>query len=207
MRKYPKINENSKKLAQMKRPADVNIYDRLYGTQLEKAKIARRKEQEELFEVKSLIQHQESQRVQNKTPSNKINYGERMFRKGLIKQEEKEQKLRQQALALKQREMEDVTFKPNTHKHELVKGLKQLNSGSKSLTRINQREVGGAQSPPNGDLVEGHEALPTGTINKSLRVSPKGVRREELLLDYGRMVHEKKERAAQEQTAMVLSEF
>lgn len=69
--------------------------------------------------------------------------------------------MKEAALAQQQKEMEGVTFKPNTE-------------------------------PPKGAATRQQR---NASLNSSVRVSPQGVRREDLLIDYGRMVQEKKQRA------------
>lgn len=61
--------------------------------------MSKKKEEDEIYEIEYLNKQQSEPRVHSQSRlAGKINYGERLFRKGLIKQEEKDRKMKEAAL-------------------------------------------------------------------------------------------------------------
>ena len=121
----PAINDKSKRIAQSKKTTNISVHERLHQQAISKQKIEKRQAQnnslslENRFDISDLQstelkkgrrkRNNKSMNVGNRAP---LNYGSRLYQKGIKKLEEAERKHQEAILKKEENEIKDLTFHP-----------------------------------------------------------------------------------------------
>jgi hypothetical protein len=121
----PSINERSKKIANSKKTTNISVHERLHQQAVSKQKIEKRDAQNNSFSIEKRFDiselHPTDSKKKNKRKKGKsmhapyravLNYGTRLYQKGVQKLEEVERKHQEAMFMKEQNETRDVTFHP-----------------------------------------------------------------------------------------------
>lgn len=133
----PSINEKSKRIANMKKTTNISVHDRLHQQALSKQKIEKREAQnnsfsiENRFDISELNPEEKRKRYKRRkgksmnAPSRaSLNYGIRLYQKGIKQIEEIERKYKEALAAKEENELKDLTFQPKINPVSFYFGTK-----------------------------------------------------------------------------------